>query len=84
MEDTTISHPDNLPMTLMEASTKYFKGNISYEKLRCMAKAGQLPIVKIGGRYFTRKDMLDEWFSRQQIKDTSASSNYGKLRVIGG
>ncbi|BBB91019.1 MAG TPA: helix-turn-helix domain-containing protein [Methylomusa anaerophila] len=75
----------NLPMTLKQASTEYFQGKVSYGKLRSMAKAGTLPVTKIGGRYFTCKDMLDEWFANQQIQSTSKAANqYGKLRVIGG
>lgn len=74
----------NLPMSLKQASSEYFQGKVSYGKLRAMAKAGTLPVTKIGGRYFTRKDMLDEWFARQQIKNaTKVNSQYGKLRVIG-
>lgn len=73
----------NLPMTLKQASAEYFQGKVSYGKLRAMAKAGTLPVTKIGGRYFTRKDLLDTWFSQQQIK-TVPDNQYGKLRVING
>ncbi|WP_371374529.1 helix-turn-helix domain-containing protein [Sporomusa aerivorans] len=72
-----------LPMSLKQASIEYFQGKVSYSKLRAMAKAGTLPVTKIGGRYFVRKDLLDAWFAQQQIK-TVPDSQYGKLRVING
>lgn len=76
-----------LPMTLKQASQEYFRGKIGYNKLRAMAKAGELPVKLVGGRYFTRRDWLDKWFGEAPEKippETKVETkSFGPLRVLG-
>lgn len=70
-------------MTLKEACERYFHGNVSYGKLLAMAKRGEIPVMKMGGRFFTRWDLLDEWFAELAKPNLDKKpKGYGTLRVV--
>lgn len=53
-------------MSARQASTDYFNGQISYWKLLELAKAGQIPHFRIGGKVFFRADALDQWIESME------------------
>lgn len=62
-------------MTLKQAARDYFGGQVGYAKLLRLARTGKLPTVRIGGRYLTKTELLDAWFTAQAV-------GRGRLRVV--
>jgi len=42
--------------------------NMDEATVQRMSRTGELPAVKIGGRYRFRQDDLEEWFNKQMRK----------------
>ena len=74
-----------VPVTMTMEEARIYIG-ISYEKLRLMAVAGEIPCISCGRRKLFRKATLDAWMDEQEKKAVQPiddeDSQYGKLRKI--
>lgn len=53
-------------MGAKEAVKDFFGGAISYTKLLALAKSGQVPSVRVGGRVLFRWSSLEKWMAEQE------------------
>ena len=64
----------------------YLGGKLSYWTLLELAKAGELPHIRIGRRVFFRKQAIDAWLIELETgsvkKQAEETPRYGQLRKI--
>jgi excisionase family DNA binding protein len=53
-------------LTLAEAHA-YLGGNFGRDRLRQLARSGELPVVRLGRKTLVHRELLDEWL-RQQVR----------------
>ena len=70
-------------MSAKQTAAEFFEGNVSYWKLLSMAKSGQIPHFKVGGRVFFRKESLDAWITTLEASPASHANETGIIRLVG-
>jgi excisionase family DNA binding protein len=60
-------------LSVKDALTEVFEGNISQFKLYEMVRKNEIPHVRIGSKILFRRDVLEGWMCDQEAQSSSAS-----------